>query len=375
MKMFSKNKYRGTIAIIANAMIALLFFACSNNEENIKPIIGAIRWDAWHGGEGSIYLAVQKALSEKDFHYRVPFFGEIVSDDSVTIDGSSQQVMDEEIELAAATGLDYWAFVTYEDDSPMSIAIDNYLKSRSRNKINFCLIAETGRWTNPQYLERCLRLIKEPGYQLVDSGRPLLYIFLSGEEQIKKAFGGNAGLRAKIDSFRIQVKAAGLKDPYIVIMDFDAQKQKISCDSLGCQAISCYAFSKGRSNASYRQLCEDAEWYWNECKNTGKQVIPIVMSGWDRRPRIIYPMPWETWQKPGENLDKYYETATPSELASHLRSAISWMKTNNASCKTQCAIIYAWNEIDEGGWLLPTIQGGCERLDSLERVLVKREND
>ena len=121
---------------------ALLFFifGCSNPGSEEKIIVGAIRWDAWHGGDGIIYKAVQKALSNKDFHCRVPFYGQIVTDDSVTVDGSSQKVMDEEINLAAAVGLDYWAFVAYEDDSPMSIAIENYLKSTERGKINFCLI-------------------------------------------------------------------------------------------------------------------------------------------------------------------------------------------------------------------------------------------
>ena len=167
-------------------------------------------------------------------------------------------------------------------------------------------------------------------------------------------------------------QASGLKDPYIVIMDFDAKKQKEWCDSLRCQALSCYAFSKNRSNGTYKQLCEDTEWFWNECKNTGAQVVPTVMAGWDRRPRIIHPMPWEIFQQPGVGLDKYYETATASELAAHLRSAIAWMQANKEACRSQCAIIYAWNEIDEGGWLLPTLQGGAERLDSIEKVLIRK---
>ena len=245
-------------------ILSLFLFLNSCTEKKDKIIMGAIRWDAWHGGDGSIYRSVQKALSPKEFHFRIPFYGKILTDDSVTVDGSSQQVMDEEINLATAVGLDYWAFVTYEDESPMSIAIENYLKSKSREKINFCLITETGRWNNPQYLKRCLRLITQPGYQLVENGRPLLYLLYFNDEGMKKMYGTKAAFRAKIDSFRLAVTATGMKDPYIVVMDFDAKKQKAWCDSLGCQALSCYAFSKSRSNASYQQLSDDAEWFWNE---------------------------------------------------------------------------------------------------------------
>jgi hypothetical protein len=79
------------------------------------------------------------------------------------------------------------------------------------------------------------------------------------------------------------------------------------------------------------------------------------MSGRDRRPRIERPVPWESYQKPGEGLDRYYETATPEQVADHLRKALDWTVTLSNACPARSVLIYAWNENDEGGWIVPTL--------------------
>ncbi len=65
-------------------------------------LVGASRWDAWcapvdgveyreQGGPG---MAVQRSLSPKKYYFRVPFFGKIISDTLVKIDGYTQDIMD-----------------------------------------------------------------------------------------------------------------------------------------------------------------------------------------------------------------------------------------------------------------------------------------
>ena len=80
-------------------------------------------------------------------------------------------------------------------------------------------------------------------------------------------------------------------------------------------------------------------------------------------------MPWEKWQKPGANADRYYETATAEELADHVRNMLQWIRGHRHVTEANLAIIYAWNENDEGGWLVPTLGEGTSRLDAVERVL------
>jgi hypothetical protein len=48
---------------------------------------------------------------------------------------------------------------------------------------------------------------------------------------------------------------------------------------------------------------------------------------------------------------------------------VDWLKANPSSAQAQMAIIYAWNEHDEGGWLTPTLAEGSARLDAIGKVL------
>ena len=72
------------------------------------PYVGAIRWDAWTGG--SITSQVEKTLSPKKYHHRLPWFAEINDDGTVNINGNSPDIMKQEIDYAKRAGLDYWAF-------------------------------------------------------------------------------------------------------------------------------------------------------------------------------------------------------------------------------------------------------------------------
>ena len=60
--------------------------------------------------------------------------------DSVRIDGDLQAVIDREIAAASHAGLDYWAFMGYAPDDPMTNALDLYLSSARRGQIGFCMI-------------------------------------------------------------------------------------------------------------------------------------------------------------------------------------------------------------------------------------------
>jgi hypothetical protein len=333
------------------------------------PLVGAIRWDAWHGEQGVPGKAVQDSLGPKKWHYRLPFFAEVLGEDKVRIDGSSQEVMDKEIAYAAGAGLDYWAFVTYAPDDPMSLGLKRYLSSRQRSRIRFCLITECQRWRDPKYVERLVDLTTEPGYLTVLNGRPVLYLGFLTSDVLRKDWANGSTLGELIDGLRASVKSKGKPDPYIVILDFNPQQGRKWLDELGCEAISSYATQGGGKAQPYAQLARHAEAFWDRCRSTGAQVVPIIMAGWDRRPRVEHPVPWEKEQKLSSDLDRYYEPPKPQELAGHASQALKWLNLNRASAQAGLAIIYAWNENDEGGWLVPTLSEGRARLDALGRVL------
>jgi hypothetical protein len=44
---------------------------------------------------------------------------------------------------------------------------------------------------------------------------------------------------------------------------------------------------------------------------------------------------------------------------------VKWVKTHPDSAPSKAILIYAWNENDEGGWLVPTRGDGESRLQAL----------
>jgi hypothetical protein len=96
--------------------------------------------------------------------------------------------------------------------------------------------------------------------------------------------------------------------------------------------------------------------------------------GWDRRTRAMNPVSWESFHTQPGAMEQYYESGTPEELAAHVGQGVSWFEEHPGNEGEELVLIYAWNEIDEGGWLVPALpppQGqGTARIDALRRVLV-----
>lgn len=336
-----------------------------------RPIAGAIRWDAWHGKQGTPGRAVEASLSPEKWRYRLPFFARIDSPDHFTLDGASQPVMDREIAYASAAGLDYWAFVTYDENDPMSLGLKNYLASSHRRDIHFSLIVEYPRLGRPgaylPQLQRLVRLMTQPTYQRVLDNRPLLYLGFFPDNLLKE-WGGPDRFRRYLEELRQAARSAGAGNPYIVFMGSDPIRTNALRELVGADALSAYATQAGESAAPYANLAAASEKFWSRCQATGADVVPIVMSGWDRRPRVERPVPWEH-QQPNAGLDHYYRTATPAAIANHLATALTWIDANPKSAPARAALIYAWNENDEGGWLVPTLCEGASRLDAIGRIL------
>ena len=114
-------------AVLLLAKICVLAAACDGDRPG--PVVGAIRWDAWYG-RNDVVSEVERSLGPKKFHFRLPFFAQVVSDAEVRIDGDSQATMDQEIAYAVEAGLNYWAFVDYWEDPSLTIALRRYLESR-----------------------------------------------------------------------------------------------------------------------------------------------------------------------------------------------------------------------------------------------------
>jgi hypothetical protein len=331
-----------------------------------RMLVGAIRWDAWHtpaagvehGGDGGPVMAMERSLNPRQYRHRAPFFARVDTNDVLKIGGYTQKIVDQEIAFAKAGGIDYWAFLLYDENNSMSQGLSLYRQSAKRKDVNFCAIASAGTFGPPSKwqagIERIVGLMKEPGYQTVCGGRPLLYLFRLEDKWIQ-AWGGPDASRRLFDNLRGSVKASGCGNPYIVLMHYNAATAKRASDVIGADALSDYAQSVNAAGAPYAELAATARAYWEKCAATGAEVVPLAMAGWDRRPRVEHPVPWETWQKPGAGMEKFVVAPTPKELAAHIGDAMAWAGARPKQCPARTVLIYAWNEHDEGGWLCPTL--------------------
>lgn len=336
-----------------------------------KIVVGAIRWDAWHDDKSDVGKAVERSLGPEKWHIRLPFFAKVLSNSRVKIDGASQSVMDQEVRYARFAGLDYWAFLLYDEQHPMSLGLQYYLSSLHKENLQFCLIVQAEQWTTDpsrrEQIRRTAALMALPEYQKVADGRPLLYW---GDSQTEN--DTPSGIRTRVaamEQLRALLRARGQREPYVVVLDWRPERSNMLREKIHADAISAYSFQRDDRNGTYAKLAAEAEQFWEDCRKTGAAVVPIVMTGWDRRPRVEHPVFWETYKKPNVGLDKFYAPPTPSELSQHLAHALTWVNLHPETATAKAVLIYAWNENDEGGWLVPTLKAGDWRLRAVRSVL------
>lgn len=342
-------------------LVALLVFLgrplCRADDPS-RPLVGAIRWDGWYGA-GPVVKAVEASLGPPKYHFRLPWFARILPDHSVRIDGDDPGIVEQEIAYAAQAGLDYWAFVDYGDEnSEMHRALRHYRAAGDKRGVRYCFVEEGPRLdaTGTNAWPRLVAHFRDPHYQTVLDGRPLLFLFVKT---------GKLG-RTEWDDLRRQSLAAGLKTPYLVLMGWDPARDALDLRALGFDAISAYARggSYSMTQPSYAEQCARTRRdRWKTSAALGVPCLTFASAGWDTRPRNERPPFWMKGipatpdptpfdrQKP--LLDDV--TATPEQLAAHVREAVDWTSAHPDVNPANAVIVYGWNEHDEGGWLQPTL--------------------
>jgi hypothetical protein len=351
-----------TLCLLALAFLSIAWLRPSLFAAE-RPTVGAIRWDAWSGGD--VTEQVEQTLSPEMHRFRLPWFAQVDAFGRARINAAAEGVMEQEIAYAKAAGLAYWAFLMYPEADAMSSALGCYLRSPKRTEIGFCLILHqtlsvpATRWEAER--DRTLKLLQEPGYQKIGE-RPLVYAF-----DLKT---DNPTIKKRFDELRAAAQAVGL-DPYFVYMGWNVLSDFQAHSGEGFAAVSAYAHPSAEPVfAKYIEVLERQSW----AKAIEKQIpyVPLVSTGWDKRPRQDHPVSWE--KNPRYAGQKTFPaTATPGELAAHLMRAIAFLRENPSVCPANTIIVYAWNEHDEGGWLCPTWtptgQPDTSRIDAISKIL------
>jgi hypothetical protein len=264
--------------------------------------------------------------------------------------------MDREIAYARAAGIDYWAFDWYRPDDGLSTARSLYLSSSHRNDVKWCLIVGTSgfldedrRWLIGEF--------RTANYQKVLGDRPLLYIF-----------NANRQCGPMVKALRDEAAAAGCPAPFIVLMGWGPAIAEAAA-ATGADAIGAYVNPIGDGTAFTAAMAHERA-RWEALRRTGCQIVPTITTGWDPRPFLDHPVSWY----PGATERNWGERATPDQLAEQLATCLDFVKQHPDATLANAALIYAWNENAEGGWIIPTLEevrdGGVPlRLDALRNVL------
>lgn len=376
--MFTRRTLVASLAagLVPPALSALSLKGFAAPAAKPRPLVGAIRWDAWYAPGSMPTKAVENSLSPEKYRWRTPFFAKGDNRDSsaVSFPAVTQEEMDKEIGQAVFAGLDYWAFAAYGSNHPMSKALDQFRASSKTNSLRYCLFTELGRWGSRTKLttlpEEHIGLMADKNYLRVLGDRPLYFLGFIAPAAVEQNWQGVAGLREQLDRFRDNATKAGVANPYVVL----AGDQKFlirEAKNIGGDAIGSYALTVGNGRGTFAELTKVAERGWNQLKNSHLPVVPTVMTGWDRRPRIEHPVPWETKQRPGEGIENFFAAPTKKDLVDHLARSLEWISAQAPNEQAPAVLIYAWNENDEGGWLMPTWPCQTDRLDALHQVLKK----
>ena len=326
------------------------------------PLLGAIRFDAWYDPTDVIDQQCAAALSGAKWLSRLPPNALVESGGSVSWPLATQAIMDVEIMAAVEAGIDFWAFDAYKPNDGLSRALSLYLSSPRRASLRFCMLGQSSAWADPttsdgysSTFHRDIGMMSEAGYVQVANGRPLYFVLDANAASLGSLPSGGVG--AAITTIRTRAMAAGAGNPYIIwlsgaaLADYDNTAAAIAA---GADAAGAYATPRYTGTTqSYAALTETVATDWQQRMAKGFPMVPTAMTGWDQRPLIENPQPF--YPLPPTLTDaEYYQSGTPAEIAAHVASMAAEIMAFPSTCPAGVGLIYAWNELAEGGWLMPT---------------------
>ena len=185
---------------------------------------------------------------------------------------------------------------------------------------------------------------------------------------LQNAFGGVEGVRKAFESLRTKAKRAGL--PGVAIAACTEPGGYAELAQSGYTLLTGYAyyhgFMNGAGRKSFRELMELNRGYFSQfAQNTPLPYIPVITTGWDRRP-------WEQGVFPPEKMSSCCPDRSPQLVEEFVRMGVRWLDEHpEKTTKQRLLLLYAWNENGEGGYLTPTQAEGTEYLKAVERTVCR----
>jgi len=355
--LFDYSKIKLKSYSIMYCMVLLAVFSTADAastsiaQHNKKITVGAYYFEGWSGQ--SLFFNpdtepwaknapthLTKRLIE-EFPEREPIWG--WRDDS-------KEIMERQIDLAADSGLSFFAFNWYRRDNiqvlksqkqfddPLNKGLELFLKAKNNTKLKFCLhvanhpgfeISGIEQWK--QMVDIWIPYLKHKQYQWVD-GKPLIIILVpSDANKDGLAYLQTAALKAGLPGVAVAGVDGGSKESGY---SFRTHYNILPLES---------SMSEQRK---YSEIVATGRRVWRG--SAEQPYIPVVTSGWDKRP-------WEGPTGLNQTYGSYFPDRTPEQFAGFLINAAIWMDEHPGQTTAErIVLIYAWNEFGEGGYIAPT---------------------
>ncbi|MDD4772598.1 MAG: glycoside hydrolase family 99-like domain-containing protein [Eubacteriales bacterium] len=343
--------------------------------------LGAYYWDGWYD---RIPHWTDRLLS--DFTEREPVWGWL---------GNTVVNMELQIDYAADAGLSYFAFDWYYPEhghiNRMNEAVDRYLASQNAGRMEFCLLVANhsgGFIYRDKWDDACDMFMPylTDKNALCVNGCPVIIFFSTGD--LIRCLGGADETKICLDRLRERIQAAGFPGVYVIgcggpprddtgeiVLCPGAWRDMINMlESCGLDAVTGYNYHRNHIKNGdeisyiypYEKLVNDHIISRNAISEYCRlPQMPLIIGGWDCRP-------WETvWKGRSEPHPRscYSPDRTPTDVYNHVLETGKWIEANSGKVPDKLAIVYAWNENGEGGYIEPTVGDRGAILNAVRRAL------
>ena len=355
---------RFTKMMLSAGLLGLACWACQAGAQETKPRmkLGTYYFAGWSGQssmddskpEHAWAKGMPTHFTEKlatEFAGRTPIWG--WRDDTLAL-------MERQIDLAADHGVAFFSFCWYWhdnkgpinlkaiDEDPKHLPMRLFMKAKNNRRMEFCLlvanhggyeIAGPAAWK--QAADHWITLFKHPRYLRVE-GKPLLTIFSPrGADKEGLAYLQEAARKAGFPGVAVACCGSGKPaDGFAIKTHYNITPPRTWA-------------TRTPEEHPYQEVIEAN---LQVLKGSPEQpLIPLATQGWDRRP-------WEGSDgrglgPKGVPVSWHFVGGTPEAFGSLLERIVKWMDANpTLVTKDRLAMVYAWNEIGEGGWLVPCRQ-------------------
>ncbi len=362
--------------IILLAFISVGFSAIAQSSAAPPhPLVGAYYFSGWWRDPPSHFKPSIAIAGVTDWRTQYPDREPLVGwyDDR-------QEIMDTQIEEAKADGLSFFAFDWYPKRPGQALpgSVENvnnglhfFINSKNKNKMQFALAyvnAAPFGMDEQEWKTTCdewVQYFKDPRYVRV-AGKPLFIILDASAMQ--KDLGGPEKAHAALQLLRQKATDAGVGKiliggglPWPGPGGGFAKKFAYT----GFDFYTAYNYPMARlqpKGNDYGDLISLQPQLWNDfITQSILPYLPVITVGWDRRPIL------------GNNAT-WFEQRTPAKFRILLQEAREAMtrekklRMPNGSDGRPVLLVYAWNELGEGGILAPTQKEGDAYLAQIREV-------